>query len=234
VLFVAILFFKTKLPEYWEKDKLDVSGKPNRSLLSYPHFKGAVVAQFFYVAAQVGVAAFFINYCTEFGAGVTSAEASYLLSISLLLFTIGRFVGTALLKRIEANKLLGIYALINIALCAMVITGNGWVSIYSLMVIFFFESIMFPSIFALGLRRLGSSTKKASSFLIMAIVGGAIIPYAMGFIADLFSTATAFVIPLFCFCVVAWYGWVGYKIKQRKTPAGMEDMPVKPGFLKTT
>src|SRR5581483_2226754 len=149
------------------------------SLFSFPNFTGAVVAQFFYVAAQVGVAAFFINYCTENSKDITNANASYLLSIGLLLFTIGRFAGTALMKKIEVNKLLAIYAIINIALCAVVIFLKGWVSVYSLMAIFFFESIMFTSIFAMSIKGVGSKTKKASSFIIMSIVGGAIVPYLM-------------------------------------------------------
>ena len=164
------------------------------------------------MAAQVGVAALFINYCTEAGAGINTPEAAYLLSIAMLLFTIGRFAGTALMRTIAPNKLLSLYALVNIVLCILVITLSGWISVYALMAIFFFESVMFPTIFALGVKDLGHHTKKGSSFIIMSIVGGALVPYAMGMLSER-STATAYAIPLVCFVVVAWYGWKGYKIK---------------------
>lgn len=217
VLVIAGLFFRTPLPEIKDNQELRIAGQQSRSLFRHRHFTGAVIAQFFYVAAQVGIAALFINYCTESGHNIDNAQASYLLSISLLLFTIGRFAGTALMKRIEANKLLTVYALINILLCGIVIGVNSMLSIYSLMAIFFFESIMFPTIFALGITGLGKQTKKASSFIIMAIVGGALMPYVMGILADIRSTSFSYVVPMLCFFVVAWYGWKGYKVKNERT-----------------
>jgi FHS family L-fucose permease-like MFS transporter len=90
---------------------------------------------------------------------------------------------------------------------------HEWVSVYALMIVFFFESIMFPTIFALGIKDVGHHTKKASSFLIMSIVGGAIAPYIMGMFIHDYSTAFAYIVPLICFVVVAWYGWVGYRVK---------------------
>jgi FHS family L-fucose permease-like MFS transporter len=93
-----------------------------------------------------------------------------------------------------------------------VIGGKGWLSVYSLMTIFFFESIMFPTIFALGVKDLGHHTKKGASFIIMSIVGGALVPYVMGMLSEQ-STARAYVVPLICFIVVAWYGWKGFKVK---------------------
>ncbi len=212
VLLIAGLFVRTALPEIAESELVSESVQDTKSLSAHPHFINAVVAQFFYVAAQVGVAALFINYCTEAGAGVNTSEAAYLLSIAMLLFTIGRFAGTALMRTIAPNKLLSLYALVNILLCVLVITLSGWISVYALMAIFFFESVMFPTIFALGVKDLGHHTKKGSSFIIMSIVGGALVPYAMGMLSER-STATAYAIPLVCFVVVAWYGWKGYKIK---------------------
>ncbi|MBL7694335.1 MAG: L-fucose:H+ symporter permease [Ferruginibacter sp.] len=212
VLLIAGLFVRTALPEIAESELVSESVQDTKPLSAHPHFINAVVAQFFYVAAQVGVAALFINYCTEAGAGVNTSEAAYLLSIAMLLFTIGRFAGTALMRTIAPNKLLSLYALVNILLCVLVITLSGWISVYALMAIFFFESVMFPTIFALGVKDLGHHTKKGSSFIIMSIVGGALVPYAMGMLSER-STATAYAIPLVCFVVVAWYGWKGYKIK---------------------
>jgi FHS family L-fucose permease-like MFS transporter len=212
VLLVAGFFFRTPLPEIKESSLVSEAAQDTRPLFHHRNFVNAVIAQFFYVAAQVGVAALFINYCTEAGKNIDNAKASYLLSVSLFLFTIGRFAGTALMKKIEANKLLLIYSIINIFLCIVVIGGKGWLSVYSLMTIFFFESIMFPTIFALGVKDLGHHTKKGASFIIMSIVGGALVPYVMGMLSEQ-STARAYVVPLICFIVVAWYGWKGFKVK---------------------
>ncbi|HZG25323.1 MAG TPA: sugar MFS transporter [Chitinophagaceae bacterium] len=213
VLVIAGLFFFTRLPEIKESEIVSSQVLDQKPLFSHNHFTGSVIAQFFYVAAQVGVATLFINYCTEGGRGIDNSQASYLLSISLLLFTIGRFAGTALMQKIAPNVLLTWYALINIGLCALVVWGQGWLSVYSLMAIFFFESIMFPTIFALGIKDVGHHTKRASSFLIMSIVGGAMVPYIMGMLADSRSTAFAYILPMLCFFIVAWYGWRGYRVK---------------------
>ena len=220
VLLVAGLFVRTPLPEIVDETTGPEARVTPKPLFSIPHFRGAVVAQFFYVAAQVGVAALFINYCTEQSLQISNADAAYLLSVALLVFTIGRFVGTALLRRFAAPQLLTLFAWINMLLCLVVMFGSGWLSIYSLIAIFFFESIMFPTIFALGLKGLGTHTKKGSSFLIMAIVGGAIMPYAMGLMADSWSTATSYSIPLLCFVVVAWYGMRGHQIRQERVRPG--------------
>lgn len=213
VLLIAGLFWRTPLPEIKESELVSDISQDSKPLFSHKNFTGAIIAQFFYVAAQVGIAALFINYCTEADNSINNTKASYLLSISLLLFTIGRFAGTALMKRIAPNKLLTIYALICIVLCFGVVANKSTLSVYSLMAIFFFVSIMFPTIFALGIKDLGRHTKKASSFIIMAIVGGALMPYVMGMIAEKYSTASAYIVPVICFAVVAWYGWKGYKTK---------------------
>jgi len=213
VLLVAGFFIKTSLPEIKESELVSESIQDQKPLFKHTHFLNAVIAQFFYVAAQVGIAALFINYCTEATNEIDNSKASYLLSISLFIFTAGRFVGTALMRKIPPHLLLLVYSLINILLCFAVISLKGWISVYSLMAIFFFESIMFPTIFALGVKDLGHHTKKGSSFIIMSIVGGAIMPYVMGSLAEP-STAKAYVVPLLCFVVVAWFGWKGHKIKQ--------------------
>ncbi len=214
VLFIAFLFWRTYLPEIKESEIVSDQIQDKKPLFQHSHFVYGVIAQFFYVAAQVGIAALFINYCTEANHDIDNAKAAYLLSIALMLFTVGRFVGTALMRKIAPNKLLTIFALMNIALCVLVVWGSGWLSVYSLMAVFFFESIMFPTIFALGVKDLGHHTKKGSSFQIMSIVGGALMPYFMGLLSES-GTAKAYIIPLLCFVVVAWYGWKGYKIKLR-------------------
>ena len=216
VLLVAFLFFKTPMPEVKEEELvIDEKGHAGKKLFEHTHFVWAVVAQFFYVAAQVGIAALFINYCTEKNIGINNERAAYLLSGSLVLFTAGRFAGTALMKIIAPNKLLALYALINIGLCFVVIMAPGIISVYSLMAIFFFESIMFPTIFALGIKNLGVYTKKGASYIIMSIVGGALVPLVMGSLAQSHSTSFSYIVPLICFVFVFLFAVYGYKIKTR-------------------
>jgi MFS transporter, FHS family, L-fucose permease len=208
VMVIAVAFYFTHLPEIkTDSNAGDGDGRLS-SLLQYSHFKWSVVAQFFYVAAQVGGAALFINYCTEVSPGFGNEKASYFLSASLLLFTLGRFTGTALMKVVAPNNLLALYALANIVLAIVVSFFPGTAAIYCLAAIFFFNSIMFPTIFALGIKNLGSYTKKASSFIIMSIVGGAIVPYVMG---SFTSTPRAYTVLIVCYVVVFLFGKIGYK-----------------------
>ncbi len=216
VLLVALLFFKTPMPEVKEEELvIDETGHLGKKLFQHTHFIWAIVAQFFYVAAQVGIAALFINYCTEKNIGIDNARAAFLLSGSLVLFTAGRFAGTALMKVIAPHKLLALYAFINIGLCFVVITVPGMISVYSLMAIFFFESIMFPTIFALGIKNLGIYTKKGASYIIMSIVGGALVPLVMGALAQSHSTPFSYIVPLICFVFVFAFAVYGYKTKVR-------------------
>lgn len=216
VLAIAFLFFKTYLPEIKEEAGETVTAKNSRPLFSYNHFKWSVVAQFFYVAAQVCVGALFINYVTEYWKGTTNEKAAYLLSVSLILFTLGRFIGTALMKKISPAVLLTAYSAINIVLCGIVVLFPGFAAVIALMLVFFFMSIMFPTIFALGVKEVGDHTKKASSFIIMSIVGGALVPPLMGLISNN-STALSFIVPLLCFVVVFYFGWKGHVIKPAKS-----------------
>jgi FHS family L-fucose permease-like MFS transporter len=214
VLLVAFLFFKTPMPEVKEEELvIDKKEHAGKKLFQHTHFVWAIVAQFFYVAAQVGIAALFINYCTEKNVGIDNERASYLLSGSLVLFTAGRFAGTALMKVIAPNRLLALYAIINIGLCSVVVMAPGIISVYSLMAIFFFESIMFPTIFALGVKNLGIYTKKGASYIIMSIVGGALVPILMGSLAQSHSTPFSYIVPMICFVFVFIFAVYGYKIK---------------------
>ncbi|MBE9600351.1 L-fucose:H+ symporter permease [Pedobacter sp. MC2016-24] len=212
VLIVAAIFVRTKLPEIKDNETVSSEVFNQKPLFSHSNFSLGVVTQFFYVAAQVGVATLFINYCTESHIGIDNAMAAKLLSIGLILFTAGRFIGTALMRVIKPNQLLATYSVVNVLLCAVVMWNNAWLSVYSLMALFFFMSIMFPTIFALSIKDLGQHTKKASSFVIMSIVGGALVPYVMGTIADHYSTPISYVVPMICFIVVFLYGIRGYKI----------------------
>ncbi|MCI4569114.1 sugar MFS transporter [Lysobacter sp. CFH 32150] len=213
VVVIAVLVARTPMP-YIHEETVSAHGVSVRPLRAQRHLLYAVVAQFFCVAAQVGVGAFFINYVTEHAHGISSQNASYLLSVGMLCFLGGRFLGTALMGRIAPATLLATYALINVALSLVVVAGAGLVSVIALIAIFFFMSIQFPTIFALGVKNLGVHTKRGASFIIMAIVGGAIVPYFMGLLADHYSTAVSYLIPAACFAVVAWYGRYGYQLDE--------------------
>jgi len=212
LLVIAILFYFIQLPDL--RTKNDSSETP--SLLKtfrHAHLSWAVVAQFFYVGAQVCVLSLFILYATH-SAGITEVQAADYLSIGGVAFLIGRFLGTFLMKYIKPATLLTIYALFSAALCVLAIMASGMITIYALIGICFFMSIMFPTIFSLGIKNLGTDTEMASSLIVMSIVGGAILPRIFGFITD--STGNinlGYFVPLIAFLVVAFFGWKGCKVK---------------------
>ena len=216
VLLVALLFYRTPLPEIKEETSSGSLGTTYRDLLKHPHFILAVVAQFFYVAAQTGINSFFINYTTETISGISNTQAAMILSFGGMgLFWAGRLSGSYFMRSFQPHKLLTVYAGICLILMAVVVAGLGWASVSALFVTYFFMSIMFPTIFVLGLKNLGILTKKASSFLVMAIVGGALCPMLMGYIADHSAMQWGFGIPLLCFAFVFYYGKTGYKPVQK-------------------
>lgn len=220
VLIVALLFWRVKFPAVKEEsnDGEDSSGGSLKDLLKYPHFVLAVVAQFLYVAAQTGINSFFINYVTEEMPSITNLQASKILAFGGFgLFWLGRFSGSTVFMRIvRPNRLLAFYALMNVLTMSLVVAGLGVASVVALFSTYFFMSVMFPTIFALGIKDLGPLTKKASSFLVMSIVGGAIIPVIMGRIADISRMALGFIVPLVCFAFIIFYGIQGYKVRQVK------------------
>ncbi|MBI0328659.1 L-fucose:H+ symporter permease [Burkholderia plantarii] len=211
VVLLALLIARTPMPDI-RRAASPAQRAAGASLWSRPHFVGGIVAQFFYVAAQVGVGAFFINYAIVHWPALTAQRASFLLSVALLLFMAGRFVSTALMGRISPAALLSVYALANVALSVVVLAGIPVVSVLALIAVFFFMSIMFPTIFALGVKDLGPQTKRGASYQVMSIVGGAIMPYAMGRVADGAGVSMAYALPLVCFAIVAWYGWRGSRV----------------------
>ncbi|WP_447866909.1 L-fucose:H+ symporter permease [Rahnella bonaserana] len=213
VLLIAFLFGRTKLPDIREQSTSEDHGIA-KGLWQHGHFTGGVIAQFFYVAAQVGVGAFFINYTTEHWHTLSNQNASYLLSVGMISFMVGRFFSTWLMGFVRPATLLVVYAIISIVLCGVVVAGIDNVSVIALVAIFFFMSIMFPTIFAMGVKNMGKQTKRASSVMIMAIVGGAVMPYLMGAIADHYNTAVSYALPMVCFAVV-----LIYAVKQRAKAA---------------
>ena len=202
---IALLIWRTPMPEIRGDAAGETDAGDATPLFARRHFSLAVVAQFFYVAAQVGAGAFFINYAVEHVPGLDSERAAYLLSVALFCFLAGRFLTTALMGAVSPARLLAVYATINVVLTGVVIAGLGWTSVIALVATFFFMSIMFPTIFALGVHGLGTQTKRGASYIIMAIVGGAIVPWFMGRIADATDIETAFWVPAACFAIVAVY-----------------------------
>ncbi len=215
VLLVAILFMITRLPEIHEGE-FDAHGDKGkyRDLLKYPHFKYAVVSQFLYVAAQTGINSFFINYVTETMPQFSNEKAAYLLSLGFLFFMAGRFSGSIMMSWFKPNQMLALYAAINVLAMVFVILGLGWLSLIAIYFTYFCMSIMFPTIFALGIKDLGGLTKKGSSFLVMMVAGGAVCPMFMGWIADISRMALGFIVPLLCFAFIIFFGLKGYKVKR--------------------
>ena len=214
VIIVTIGFLFTKLPEIKESDSADAHTGFSIKVLRHSHVKWAVIAQFFYVGAQVGVGSFFIRFSKQV-MDLPEKQAAYWWGyIAMVGFMAGRFAGTFLMKYIRPQRLLLIYAVINILLLLLALNTRGEIAVYAIMAVPFFMSIMFPTIFALGIKELGEETKMASSLLVMSIVGGALAPVLMGGISDMTgSMQKAYIIPLLCFIAVAWFGWKGYKIK---------------------
>ncbi len=237
VMVLAVIFLFAKIPDLVGSDTSthqSSAHEPTKPLWAHGHFAGAVAAQFFYVAAQAGIFSFFINYIVseipsvgaslsnvwilggtsgvearDGGWFVTEQGATKLLAyFGFTLFLLGRFTGAGLLNRVAAHTALGVYGTINIALMLVITLKFGWSSLAALFLSFFFMSIMFPTIFALGIHGLGTKSKVASSFIVMAIMGGALLPKLMGWVGDHYNMSLGFAVPLVCFAVVAIYGFL--------------------------
>ena len=229
VLAVAFVFMRLKLPEICEEDEIHAHGfvevgieeKPTFQipLKNQRHFVFGVMAQFSYVAAQTGIFSYLINFVTDPGQHprFDVKLAPYFLSIGFALFMIGRMSGSYLMSLVKPTKLLAICALFAAFLLPVVSMKLGWVSLISLYTVFFVMSIMFPTIFALAIKDLGPQTKRASSLLVMAIVGGAVFPPLMGLIADNFGMSIGFLAPIPFFAFIAFYAISGHKIKLNET-----------------
>jgi len=207
----------------------------NHSIWSQPHFTGATLVQFLYVAAQCGIFAYFINYMTsqippipeswKSGMfvnwfeihkngilGLTDKSAATLQSVGFGFFVAGRFIGAALMKKYPPYRILGIFAIAAAIFSLIVFLKLGWVSAIAVFFIYLCMSIMFPTIFSLGIHGLGSRAKNASSFIVMAIMGGAIMPKFMGHIGDLHGMSVAFIVPLICFILITIYSFAWPKL----------------------
>ena len=209
VLFVALLFFFTKLPEIKLEEEEEVTAiveeKPAASLWKRRQFVRSVVAQFCYCAAQTGIFGFFINYVTEMDPGISNLRASRILAFGgMALFMIGRLSGSFTMKWLAPGRLLTWYSLLSAVCMALVVASVGTLSLYALYLSFFFMSLMFPTIFALGLEGMGVYTKKASSYIVMGVAGGAFSPMLMGYIGEE-NMALGFIVPLIAFLYILYF-----------------------------
>lgn len=200
ILVVALIFFFIKLPEVKEEEG---EGKGFLKALRHKNVAWAVLAQFFYIGAQVCVLSFLIVYAVEVS-GIEARDAKYYAGVAGLMFMLGRFVGTFFMRYIAPAKLLLYYGAISALLTLLCIFGTGVITLYSMVAIAFFMSIMFPTIFAIGVEGTGADTKSASSLIIMSIVGGALLPPVLGYVSDLTGHMQyGYFVVLVCFLVVA-------------------------------
>jgi FHS family L-fucose permease-like MFS transporter len=225
VLTVAILLYKTHLPEIVEEDG-QVDEDENKSLfirigglLKRKQLMMGVLAEFFYVGAQAGVLGFFIRF-SERVAGMEEKSAAAFLAASTFAFLLGRISGTFLMKFINPVKLLVTYCLINVVLLILAVTLHAKFSVFALIGVMFFMSIMFPTIFSLSIRGLGSKTKLGSSLVIMGIVGGATIPPVMGFVSDRSNIQMAYSVPIICFLYIFYFAYRNLNVKKLEITAG--------------
>jgi MFS transporter, FHS family, L-fucose permease len=215
VLFLlAIFVWLFRLPALTEAtDKGDHARHGFAEVLRYPHVLFGVLGIFFYVGAEVSIGSFMVNYLSMPDIGhMSEQQAAHYVSYYWLGAMIGRFVGSALMAKISPRVLLAIFAAINALLVLTTMLSSGNVAMFSIIAIGLFNSIMFPTIFALGIEHLGPLTSKASSLLIMAIVGGALIPYLQGVLADQIGLQHAFILPLLCYLYILFYGVRGSRI----------------------
>jgi FHS family L-fucose permease-like MFS transporter len=208
----AMLIIRTKFPVIQNEHESSSGDHGHfRELLQYPHFLWAVVAQFLYVGAQVGTWSYFIQYVQE-STHQPEKIAGYFLTGTLAAFGVGRFASAYLMRTIAPNKLMGAYSVVNVVLVSLGVLFPGWFGLWCVFLTSFFMSLMFPTIFALGLKGLGPNTKIGGSLLVMAIVGGAVLTLVMGLISDAaHSVAWAYVVPLVSYIFIAFYSFLGSK-----------------------
>lgn len=217
VLLVAFFFVFINLPHVENKKSRSSNYSEFKKLFKNKIFLFGVLAQFLYVGAQTGINSFFINYVIELDSSILPRDAALILSFGGMgLFMIGRLSGSFVLKKVKPELLLLLTSVIASLLVLIVILSLGIVSLIALFSIYFFMSIMFPTIFALSIQNLGDQTEKGSSLLVMSIVGGAIIPPLMGLIGET-EISIGFIIPMICFIGVM--SFAIYNIKKNTTHA---------------
>ena len=215
VMILIVIFALANVPDLHAEEEVkgEAEGLVSKALWKRHHFTSGVLAQFMYVAAQTGIFSFFVNYVLENAHGVTKEQAATWLGLfGFGLFMMGRLCGSVIISQFKPQSVLAAYAGINVVLCLVAMEG-GKAGLIALFGTFFFMSVMYPTIFALGIRGLGEHTKFASSLIVMSIVGGAIAPPLMGHIADVYSMRIGFSLPLGCFVLIAIYGLIWQKLE---------------------
>ncbi|MBS0031076.1 L-fucose:H+ symporter permease [Chitinophaga sp. 22321] len=204
LVLTAILFMVVHFPKIQEEhsDGLNI----NLRVFRHVHFRWGVIAQFAYVGAQVCISSFFIRYA-GFSGHMPEKEATTYLGLLLLCFMLGRYAGTLLMRKIAPRQLLVFYSIACVLLLCYCVMIGGRAGVYFLLGVEFFMSIMFPTIFSLAIKDLGNETKSGSAFLVMSIVGGALIPLGLGAVTFYSNVQLGYTVPLICFALVGYYAW---------------------------
>jgi MFS transporter, FHS family, L-fucose permease len=211
LVLLAIAIGSFKLPKI-EHAQHKVGEKVNDSIWNHPNLIFGAISIFVYVGAEVSIGSFLVNYFTQPDiGGLTERVAASFVAFYWLGAMIGRFIGSGLLQKVKTGKLLGICAICAAGLVAVSMLSSGHVAMWSIILVGFFNSIMFPSIFTLGVAELGPLTGDGSGVMIMAIVGGAIIPLAQGWIADKIGIHHAFFLPVVCYLYILFFALSGSK-----------------------
>ncbi len=213
LIVIAVVFIFTKLPRIQAED----DDKEGTRLISFKvlkrsHLRNGVIAQFFYNGGQTAVNSLFLVYCINY-VGMTNSQATTFFGFYMLFFLLGRWIGTTLMVKFRPENMLVVYGVANVLLCIFVCIIGGKAAVYAMMGISFFMSIMYPTQFSLALTDLKGDTKSGSAFLVMAIVGNSILPILTAYVQKSMANPNiAYIIPLICFAVCAWYGWRGHKV----------------------
>jgi FHS family L-fucose permease-like MFS transporter len=219
VLLWGVLLARTVFPHTgMDYSRNTLEHDTSKPLWRRRHFVFGVLTQFLYVGAQVGAWSWQIQYVQTY-TGLGERKAGYLLTAALVAFTTGRFFSTWLLRYVRTARLLGIFAVINTIICAMAVLRPGWFGVSCLVAMSFFMSMMYPTIFALGVKGLGTHTKTGGGIIVMSIVGGAVIPLIMGRVGDVVGIAESYIVPALCFAAVALYAWLGSALDEEEVAA---------------
>lgn len=215
LLLLAAFVYAMRIPPLTEAtESADPAHHSFAEVLGQRHLLFGVVAIFVYVGAEVSIGSFLVNYLSEPDiGGFDHAKASTYLGYYWGGAMVGRFIGALLLRRFDARRLLALAAVAAIALLALTMTTRGSIAMWAVLAVGLFNSVMFPTIFTVAIERLGPMTSKASSLLIMAIVGGAVIPLLQGLLSDRIGIQHSFVIPAICYAFIVWYGLSGSRIR---------------------
>jgi MFS transporter, FHS family, L-fucose permease len=211
VFMVALAFWFVKVPPLQEARNSVSSQRTYKELFQFRHFRWAAIAQFFNVAAQGGTWAFFINYTIKYMPGMTDQQAAFYFSLSMGMMLLGRIIGTYLMTFIAPNKLLAIFCIGSIIMCLIISQHIGWFSFACLIGLQFTFSIMFPTIFGLGMKNLDDLREKAASVIVIGVVGGAVLPPIMGYVADKANVAQAYLLPIVCYAMIFLFAIKFYK-----------------------